>query len=427
MTTERDKSLDHDPRNNSIHPTAQFFSDITGLPVQTSSVFPELDSAQPDSNRIPYTFAIQIGTDDEQYAIQGHITFGKEDYRSEWLPETHWELHYNGDLLLQKGWSLMRPYTRGQLSNTAFVQTELAESFERTIGGVSTDVAFMDYEDFTLESLQGKNNYFASPYLGLMTHMKQRGLQMPPILGKQPQLAEAMKQGDVETVTRILNMIQFTDFSSYDPRCQSHMTYEADQILHNARNIQLERNPFVPLEQSFPDLEVITIPGEASGNPACNVLLVENDLNNYGFFTDVVTEVMTRDGNLAGTKLIREYNLPACRTLCVTGKIHIIIFDWSNPSDEEVLRIGNTSGNHSQTAAVMTADGIKYLVQGKLVDASGLQEEATKHDMRSRWMTYIAAGCEKAGVRVPPYTIIRNPHDISFIPAFVAQINGQTQ
>ena len=53
----------------------------------------------------------------------------------------------------------------------------------------------------------------------------------------------------------------------------------------------------------------------------------------------MVLKSMEADGRYRGSKIISEVNLSACMDICKSGRIDVIIFDWSNPSHEEAWMV----------------------------------------------------------------------------------------
>jgi len=425
-----------DEANRHFAEKVGFLSDITGLPI-TSAVFaqrfkPKLDLDDFSRLNVCYRTSIVLGEGDDIYEINQEVKFRDKYTPGEPLSQTSWTVKHNGQTLNKpQGWinaGFDSPIFFDPKKRADFLQKE----FDHVLGGPTTEVAFMNYEDYTLESLQDRDDYFANIYLTLMTDMKARGLPMPPILSKRKDVGELMQRGEVARLEELLRgLLMFEGFSS-DNRCLAHMNYEAADILKTAQWEKDKLDPSVPLEIAFPHLNTTLLKGKDRGSyPRHNILVVENDLSHFGDFSDLVEWALTDDGRWNGSTLISEYNLSACMQLCASGRIDLVLFDWRNPSHEEMMMIRPSEANpmyhlfHGDTQAVLNfnEDGEFDITtpDGRTLSREEMEEESEEFDMRNAWMEKIAAHCREKEVIPPPSYIVRDDRDEGDLSKIVAQ------
>ena len=404
-----------------------FLSEITGLPVASKSVFSELET--------PFNLNLVLGTGDNKYEINVGVLFTDEWTEGEWLPTTTWDVSYNGEEIFREGAlvNCSQGFRKDRLEDKIQVVSYLLKESRYLIGGINPEVAFMDYENYTLESLRHEDSYFRNVYLILMTHMKQRGLTLPPILAKRPDIRGAMTGGKIEDLERIIGGIRLFDIPEHDPPCQIHMLREIEEIRKQARWERTRRDPAVPLTESFPHIDITLIEKGRAIFPPVNILVVENDLNSFGLFTDRTVTALEKDGRYRGSAIIKEFNLPSCMTLCETGKVDLLIFDWTRPSYEEALMVRGDRNPffdmiHGNSQGVITfgEDGQEQITtpDGRVFDNNSLREEAERIDIRSRWMEMIALACVEEGLSVPPHFIVRNNYELRQIGKIISQKRG---
>ena len=120
--------------------------------------------------------------------------------------------------------------------------------------------------------------------------------------------------------------------------------------------------------------------------------------------------------------------------ICKSGRIDVIIFDWSNPSHEEVWMVKPETTNpfyemyHGKSQAVlsMNDEGIKTATpDGKLLDWEATKKESERVDIRNRWMDMIADVCEQKSVEPPPFFIVRSTAEFGDITKIVSQKLGK--
>ena len=414
-----------------------FLSEITGLPVTSRSVFAELLELEGGTrSEAPFSLNLVLGTGDNKYEINVRIIFTDKWTEGEWLPTTSWDVSYDGKEIYRMGGMVCCSHSFGknELGDKVQIMSYLFKEARFIFGGIDTEAAFMDYENYTLKSLKNEDDYFRNIYLVLMTHMKWRGLSLPPILARRPDIREAMSAGKIEVLERIIGGISLFDMPGYDQRCQTHMLREIEVIREQARWEKNRRNPMVPLIESFPNIDITIIEKGKSVFPPVNILVVENNLNNFGLFTDRIVVALDKDGRYAGSVLIKEFNLPSCMTFCETGKIDLVIFDWTSPSYEEALMVRGSRNpffdmfhGNSQGVVTFGEDGHEQITipNGRVFDNDALREEAKRIDIRSRWMNMIADACGNAGVAVPAYFIVRGEFELSQINAIICQKLGR--
>lgn len=345
------------------------------------------------------------------------------------MPIVGWEVRYNGLPINKPHKWVNASFDSSQFYVSQKLHDYLWDDFRHAVGRPDKEIAFMDFEAYTTESLMGDHDYFANIYLTIMTHMKARGLVMPPILGKNVRIHALMEQGDVQGVEMVMNAFIGLEGAYLDDRCRSHMEYEAREILETARWERDAKDPRVPLENSFPRLDITYLDGIAEKfHRAYTIIAVENDLHNPGNFEQMVIRSLEQDGRWKGTRLITEVNLSACMHYCATNKIDLILFDWRNPSGEEVMQVGSTGTNsiyqafYGNSLATLNAEnGQVTLSDGRTLGQEDLDREAERLDIRNKWMDTIVEFCRRKGVIPPPYYIIRDGRDEKELADIVAR------
>ena len=429
-------------KHNDTDELGVFFSDITGLPVTHAKLFPEVLPFEVPSRfsinsrfEIPFYSSYTLGNSDDQYLITIGVTFTNQWTPGEWLPNTNWRVEYNGEPICKEHDSVLASVSLKQheLTDTSKISKLLSRETRHMVGGPKIEVPFMDYEIHTLHSLDKEASYLKNIYLVLMTHMKERSLPMPPILSKRPDIRTAMFSGDIKTIDSILHSISVFDASNYDTRCQNHLRLESEEIRRHALWERDRRNSSIPLSETYPHLEVSTIKEGKSTFQPYNLLVVENDLHSYGNFTDAVINSLEKDGRYKNSKIIKEYNLHMCILLCESGRIDMVLFDWTNPSFEEALMIQRESNpffdlSYGSTQAVLNFDengDLSYgLPDGRVLDNQDLKQDAENHDIRSAWMREIEVACRKAGVIIPPHYNVRYRSEKKDLAKIISQKLG---
>ncbi|OGG09826.1 hypothetical protein A2154_00450 [Candidatus Gottesmanbacteria bacterium RBG_16_43_7] len=423
------------PDSNETDEHSLFLSEITSLSLIYSKKLPELDILGPNFNpprRVPFSYDLTLGPDGNQYKINFGIIFTDEWTTHEWLPHVSWKICFNNQKI----------FSQDGIVNTAVelhakdfqsrqtVESAILREFRHAIGGPDTEVPFMDYETYSLESLSGEYRYFENIYLVLMTHMKERGLVMPPILGKRDYIRQPMLAGEVSKVDQIIAFIMASEPRKFPGYIQAHMKYEAEEIKKHAIWEAKKRNPAVPIQEAFPYLKVYEIERGKPIFPPYTVLAVENDLNYYGSFSSTVIRSLEADGRFRESQVIREINLSMCMQLCQAGRVDIVLFDWTNPSHEEIWSLSYENPNpfyqmlHGSAQAVISTDEngiITATPDGRLLDSKGMIEESEKIDMRNKWMDLIRSSCSECGVQTPPSFIFRSKAEFQDIAKIVCQ------
>ena len=420
-----------------IEASLVFMSEITGLPVLSRSVFPELEGLGGKTrDKTPFSLNLVLGTSGNKYEINIGVLFTDEWTEGEWLPTTKWRVSYNDEEICRQGVSVdcSLGFRKNQLEDKVQIMSYLLKELRYMVGGINPEVAFMDFENYTIEGLRDRDGYFRNIYLVLMTHMKQRGLSLPPILAKRPDIQEAMNAGRIDALERIIGGIRLFDIPEYDLRCQTHMLREIEEIIKQTRWERARRDPATPLVESFPRIDITLIERGEPVFPPVNILVVENDLNNFGLFTDRTVAALEKDGRYRGSALIKEFNLPSCMTLCETGKVDLLIFDWTSPSYEEALMVRGDRNRFfdmyygdSQGVITFGKGGQVHITtpDGKTHDDDSLREKAEMIDIRSRWMDMISDACVRAGTIPPPYFIVRSEFELSQINDIISQKLGR--
>lgn len=242
----------------------------------------------------------------------------------------------NGRMLGGKRYGSSESYSKSEISEDANVIDRARLDFLlNSFGGIDVcDIPFMDYESYSLESLKDFNShdYFSSIYLILMCHLKEQGIELPPILSKREDIRRAMFDGDIATVNSILGIELAGIASDYEKPCLTHAKEEAEEI----RRLTLKRGMYhdktVPLIEKLPNTDVITIPGN-NHHKKYNILVVEDFGDYYDHQGTVfrlskkVADELAKKGNYGGTNVFRTINLAECMNLCGTGQIDAILMD----------------------------------------------------------------------------------------------------
>lgn len=420
--------------------TASFFGSITGLPIREHSVFPELTDIVPGKrigHEVPFNYALIMGKEGDQYRIHVNVRFTDEWSPREWIPDVTWGVDYNNEVIFRNQYAHVAAFYENDFSDKDKIKSFLDEEMLSILGGPSTEIPFMNYEDYSLNSLKDRDrdSYFANIYLVLMTHMKSRGLAMPPILSKHDEIRTPTEKGKIREVKRLLDTILVYDAGGYDARCQAHMREEARKIQERALWEFEKRDLSIPIEKVFPDIRSEIIESSARQLPQYTILVVENDLGNFGAFNQIVKRALISDGRYSGTKLIRTCTLQDCMELSAANRLDLILFDWTNPSPEEVLMVRPDETNpfydmlNGDTQAVLsiTDEGIQFDVpSGKHHNEESLRDEAERIDIRERWMDTVREVCEREGVSPPPYFIVRSQSEHRDIARIVSQKLGNS-
>lgn len=251
-------------RSGEINQRADFFSGITGLSVRNLSIFPELknfDTHRKIPHEIPFTYSMSLGYPGaDEYNLQVEIRFTDKHGPGEWLPSFEWQIDFNGEQIFRKSYTQIRSFFAHHLQDKQGLKTYVEDEVSHILGGPSTVIDFMDFEYHTLEALR-EEDYFANIYLVLMTHMKARGLAMPPILGKHQELQSFMERGNIREVSKLLDAIFVFDAGAFDIRCQAHMHAEAKKIRERTQWEYEKRDSSRPIEEVYPDLHYEIVEG----------------------------------------------------------------------------------------------------------------------------------------------------------------------
>lgn len=383
-------------KNSELATEAKFFADITGLDATEQILFPELQNKITGKRSQEFfTFALTLSGAGVEYKILARIEYSDRHTDGDtYLPTKSWGVAFNGRKIFSVGGmtNVSGEISKSDLTDPAKTRDLVLDEFRQMRGGPDTEVPFMDFERITLDSLSDQDSYFENIYLVIMAHMKSRGLHMPPILSKSEDLRKLMESGSIPDVDKFLTKA-VSLAGKKEKRIKEHVVYEANVIKERTKWEADKRNPNIPLSETFGNLDVVSIEnGRRVFGPA-TILLVENDLYNYGRVRDNLHQKLQKDGRFKGVDIITEANLSACMQLAETGRIDLIVFDWTNPSREEMLMF-----REPQT----------------------LFDEYDEPDIRNKWMNMIAESCRKSGVKVPQNFILRTSEDMEDIGQLVA-------
>jgi len=410
-------------QEDSASPSTRFdkLSSVVGLPVISASIFSELSS--PDSFlKHNFTLVATLGISGDEYGIKATITLSDKYHPGSYQPLISWSVKHNLQEIFRVGelTSYGDKFSTSEVDDPDQIQVYLSKELDRILGGPRTDIHYMDYESYSVGQLQNDKCLFSSAYLIIMVHLKERGITLPPILGKQPAIQEMMSSGHLIALDRTLNSITLFEASQLESRLHAHLIAEAAAIRRQAVWESRRRNPNVPLESSYRLRSIKIDRGEKMYGPY-NLLVVEKDIHHLGLFTNLVKNSLNLDGRYLGTSLITEFGYPDCISLCETGKIDLVIFDWSPLDYWELLRFQGARNNFFNLIYGASSAGNLYtdndgqlnfeLADGRTLKEDELIAEADSLDLSSLWMAQVARACLKASVAPPPYLTARTTSD----------------
>jgi hypothetical protein len=394
------------------------FSSVSGLPI-TEQTFEPLPVEHCEKKhygpctKIPFSLIAKLGSKEQEYVFDWRITFSDE-YDRGFLPTTMWELRYNGAVCSSSHYTTMN----ASAGTSEMAMRELAlEEIEQSIGGIDvSDPIFMDYDQFTLHGLNTNDHdgYFKKVYLAFMTHLKQEGHSLPPIISKRQDIRYMMMSGDRIGIGQALKKIMSGNDAS-NKRYALHMRMEAWEIENLAAMINDRKNPTIPLTKKF-SLKHAVIPGESEY--PYNILVVENDVLCQGMFTEQVHDALCMNGSYGSTTLFTEINLSRAMMICATEQIDMVLFEWIYPSYGEAFMFNLKSDckTASQRGALDMSDPEE--IAHTLL---GWKQTAEERDIRKSWMDKIAYECRAKGVRVPPHFIVRSEEHLENIGTILLQ------
>ncbi len=409
-------------------------SAITGLPITDSADFQEPDQTLGITNQT-FTTETIFGNPTEQYRLAINVAIN-DRWGNIWCPKVSWSVSYNGQCLFQKTTAvyISDRFSHDDLSDNHKVEAYLSELSAQIIGGLRPELSYMDFESWNLKEIQENQSLYANAYLIIMVHQKERGLAMPPILLKNLDIKTAMALGDEATLNRLLAGITLFESASLDQRCQAHLFAEAQVIREQAALIKRRRDPAVPLEEVY-NLDIATVEAGSTIFGPHNILVIEKDLKHRGYFRDFVLTALEVDGRYKDSEVMVEISLPDCLDLCSSGRIDLVVFDWTPLDFWELLRVQgainslfNLVYGDNNSRAHLSLDGSGQL-QADLADGQHFNEqtmkEAAEHLDHSRlWMSTIADACHQAGFLPPPYFTARGFQEKVNIGNIISQVLG---
>lgn len=426
-----------------IHETAQLFSAASGLLIvreeftpsnPSDTTFVPADITKVGSTVLPFSYGLVLSDGTDTYELAVDASFTDKYTPREWLRQHSWSLTFNGDVIVLMGsWiDTSTDLTQADI-NAGKVYSARMKSVFDTLDSFNRPIITWNYEGRTVAELC--DEITPSPYLIFMAHQVERGIEMPPVMINNPELRDAMHSGDTSTVNRMLAARLLLGSGDYRPGAQALMAAEAEAIKGIARGNARQNDPTVPLYEKFIHLPREMIPGD-TGERTCgpyNILVVENDLQAFGQFTDIVVGALETDGRYSGTQVYTEYNLPNCMKVCATGQVDMVLFHWVNPSSHEAMMLKGDANPmyrlfQGDAQGVITMDdkhGIMSTRQdGKTFDATGLEDEAKRLNIRLKWMNMITQSCLYAGVPAPPHFIVQSTEEYRDLSKIVSQKLG---
>ena len=314
---------------------AEFFSEISELPLKK---FEHTINYDEQTKLWKSKTNFKLG---DEYDF---LIFSKPDYNS--LNRLS-IFRYAGEII-RKSNSNIGPYeVEGSLD-------VISDSIESTVlselGGITIEVPFMNYEDYSFQSLlssstnRGDNTYFTNMYLLLMTHQKERGISMPPILGKKEEIYNLSRDGKVIEIEKLLTK-EIESLKNVRPGILKHVLAEAEKIKEFTLYKKSYFDTSVPLKEKFLKEYFVEIPGK-NENKTYNILVIQEP---GSFFSEKLLGEFEEIGSFGGSNIIPEYNLHSCMQFCETGQIDAIILEdsplrqgngekilWANKVDEYI-------------------------------------------------------------------------------------------
>lgn len=403
----------------------QLLADVTGLPVSDCSIFPELSGCPSILlSREEASFATRVIFGSKKafprYSLGVGIVFKRQpSLCSGILPRVSWQVSYNQIPLFQESYQdCGRSFNPQSPKASEEIKAYLSKTLAKILGGPDPEVAFMDYEKYRLSDLRGQADFFANAYLVLMVHMKELGRPMPPILSKRKDLVVLMEKGEVQKISGLLKLIIGLEGGG-EKRHLAHLRAEAGEIVGRARLQADRRNSQIPLEKIFPGIAVTEVKRGRVGTGPHTVLAVENQLDHFGRFSDLVVHFLGKEGRFKRTRVVSEFNLPRCVDLCRTGRIDLVLLDWRHPSAEETLLV---RGKSNPVYQMIHGDcsGVLEVRSGEvfLTTPDGVTRPFSKHvqndlvNTRLAWIKQIDHACQNVGQKTPPCFIIFSDEQI---------------
>ena len=318
-----------------LNTAVDLLSSVTDQPVSLFYVDPlEFNGSLDDE--LDFTCGLYLG---EEYRIKFWHTLKKEEefFSGSWSVDRagHEIRNRTGEVLSSKFYSSSESYRKRDIEEDPKLVDRSRISFLlKELSGIDVDnPVFMDYENHTLESLNGDNRYFQSIYLSIMCSLKENGIQLPPIISKKPNIREAMYRGDIETLDSILLEELESVLSEYGPNMLKHTQLEASEIRSFALKRRQYHDKSVPLIEKMADWNVLSVPGNNSQRKY-NVLVVEDfggsledRFGTIGQLSEKVLEELKAIGRYGGTNIFPTFNICDCLEICGTGQIDAILMD----------------------------------------------------------------------------------------------------
>jgi hypothetical protein len=326
-------TIEEDSPESELRQSLEIISAVTDSPVTRFTINPkQFDGCL--VSRFPFSSQIHIG----EYKMNfWHIL---EERRI--MGETLWGVEHAGYQIRNKDNKVIDRASFG--SSEAYSFREIQEDKKvidraRTnflihkLGGINVEhPSYMNYEDYTSESLKGDHDYFRSIYLVLMCDLKEKGVKLPPILSKDEEIRTAMFKGDVETLDQILIQRMNEIKLEYNPGMLKHVIYESDEIKKRALKQRQYYDKNIPLIEKLAYIDVKTVPGNNT-QKKYNILVVEDfgehfpDFGSEGRMGEKVAKELESLGKYGGTNIFLTVNLPECIEICGSGQIDAIVMD----------------------------------------------------------------------------------------------------
>jgi len=305
-------------------------------------------------DRIPFGCRINFG---KQYKIELWHLLQRDDVNglTMWMArDWGYRVRNNeGKVLMKTRWASSEGYEREEIEEDKVIPEARKNIISKSLGGFDVESpAFMDFERYTLKSLSGENrwieknengeedgenrddSYFKSVYLAIMCDLKEKGLEMPPILSKRESIRELMFEGKVEEVESELELA-LSEVESIGKGCLFHAQEEAKEIRKLAVEKQKYYDKNIPLIEKLTSVDVKTVPGNNCRKR--NILVVEDfgDIptdhqGTIGRLSRKLTEELAKRGNYCGTNIFSTMNLGQCLNICGSGQIDLILMDGGN-------------------------------------------------------------------------------------------------
>jgi hypothetical protein len=401
--------MQNDNLESEVTETIQLLSDVTGQPAKLKMTPERFDGEI--KNELPFYASLDLG---DEYHIKLWEVLKQDGMGSNWYAEDCGYKLTDGmaEEISSKHYSSSKGFNKWEMKEDSKVIDRGRSKFlKSSFGGMNVEhPAFMDYESYTSESLKGDNSYFDSIYLSLMCGLKEKGVELPPILSKNGPIREAMHNGAMDTLDSLLSGKLEGIKDIYSPGMFKHAQFEAKQITKQGLIRQQYHDSRIPLLEKMVDWDTKTVPG--IGDKTYNVLVVEDfgqfgGMGTIGRLSEKIAGDLEDFGKYGGTNIFSTVNLAQCMEICGTGQVDAILMDG-----------GYFGLGGAQKIMQQEGGGLEVLQNSESVDFPSMDGFGEKKNWKERIFRVV----EENGHKTPSCLIV--PKDIMQTDAgrFVAEM-----